>query len=195
MGLEIGIGWLTILLFGSLGLLLIIAGCVAAPPRTVAVQQATPRPDTNVYFYPMRGHAAPSPEQQDRDKFECNASAVQQTGFDPSLPNAPAHQRVRIIAGGPPAGTGVAVGAVIGAVVGGAVSNPWHAGSGMLIGALAGAAIGGVADAERSAQTERLQAQANSDANNSQAAALDQRAMDYRRAMTACLESRGYSVQ
>jgi len=80
-------------------------------------------------------------------------------------------------------------------VVGGAVSNPWHAGTGMLIGALAGAAIGGVADAERSAQTERLQAQANADADSAQAAALDRRAMDYRRAMTACLEGRGYSVQ
>src|SRR5882724_13173587 len=83
----------------SLGLLLTIAGCVAEPPRPVAGRQAAPPPDTNVYFYPMQGHAAPSPEQQDRDKFECNASAVQHTGFDPSLPNVPAHQRVRLIAG------------------------------------------------------------------------------------------------
>jgi len=179
----------------SLGLLLTVAGCVAEPPRPVAARQAVPPPDTNVYFYPVQGHPAPLPQQQDRDKFECNTSAVQRTGFDPSLPNVPPRQRVRVVAGGPPAGTGVAVGAVSGAVVGAAVSNPWHAGGGALIGALAGAAIGGVADAERSAQTERLQAQANADANSAQAAALDQRATDYRRAMTACLEGRGYSVQ
>jgi hypothetical protein len=60
-----------------------------------------------------------------------------------------------------------------------------------LIGALAGAAIGGVADAERSAQTDHLQAQAN----DAQAAALEKKASDYRRAMSACLEGRGYSVQ
>jgi hypothetical protein len=76
-------------------------------------------------------------------------------------------------------------------VVGGAVSSPWHAGPGILIGALAGAAIGGVADAERSAQTDQLQAQAN----DAQAAVLEKKASDYRRAMSACLEGRGYSVQ
>ena len=40
-----------------------------------------PPPETNVYFYPVRGQ---SPEQQDRDKYECNTWAVQQSGFDPS---------------------------------------------------------------------------------------------------------------
>jgi hypothetical protein len=167
-----------------------LAGCVTEPPRQVAVPRQVP-PDTNVYFYPAQGHPAPSPEQQDRDKYECNAWAVQKSGFDPSLPNVPPHQRVQVVAGGPPPGTGVAVGAVAGAVVGGAVSSPWHAGPGILIGALAGAAIGGVADAERSAQTDQLQAQAN----DAQAAVLEKKASDYRRAMSACLEGRGYSVR
>jgi hypothetical protein len=171
-----------------------LAGCVTEQPRAVAVPPPAP-PDTNVYFYPAQGHPAPSPEQQNRDKYECNAWAVQRSGFDPTLPNVPPQQRVQIVAGGPPPGTGVAVGAVTGAVVGGAVSSPWHAGTGTLVGALAGAAIGGVVDAERSAQTERLQAQADAQANDAQTAALDQKASDYRRAMSACLEGRGYSVQ
>jgi hypothetical protein len=38
-------------------------------------------PETNVYFYPVRGQ---SPEKQDRDKYECNTWAVQQSGFDPT---------------------------------------------------------------------------------------------------------------
>jgi hypothetical protein len=173
--------------------LLSLAACAAEPP--VSVPQATPPPDTNVYFYPAQGHGAVSSEQQDRDKYECNAWAVRQTGFDPSLPNVPPHQRVRVVAGGPPPGSGVAVGAVSGAVVGAAVSSPWHAGRGTLIGALAGAAIGGITDAERNAQGNRIEAEANADANGAQTAALEQRALDYRRAMAACLEGRGYSVQ
>jgi hypothetical protein len=175
--------------------LLAVAGCVAEPPRPASVPPEAPPPDTDVYFYPAQGHPAPSAQQQDRDKYECNVWAVQQTGFDPSLPNVPPHQRVRVVAGGPPPGTGVAVGAVTGAVVGAAVSNPWHTGSGTLIGALAGAAIGGVADAERTAQPNRIEAQADADANGARAAALEQRALNYRRAMTACLEGRGYSVR
>lgn len=175
--------------------LLSVAGCATESARPIAVRQEAPPPDTNVYFYPAQGHAAASPEQQDRDKYECNAWAVQKTGFDPSLPNVPPHQRVRVVASGPPPGTGVAVGAVTGAVVGAAVSNPWHAGGGTLIGALAGAAIGGIADAERGTQADRIETQANADADRARTAALERRAMDYRRAMSACLEGRGYSVR
>ncbi len=49
-----------------------------------------------------------------------------------------------------------------------AVSSPWHTGTGALVGALAGAAIGGVSDAGRGAETDRLQAQANAQANDAQ---------------------------
>jgi hypothetical protein len=152
-------------------------------------------PDTNIYFYPAQGHAAISPEQQDRDRYECNTWAVQQSGFDPSLPNVPPQERIQVVAGGPPPGTGVAVGAVTGAVVGAAVSSPWHAGAGALVGALAGAAIGGLAETERSAEADRLQRQANAQANDAQAASLERQASDYRRAMSVCLDARGYSVK
>jgi Glycine zipper 2TM domain len=180
-----------LLLIGLLGL----ASCAYEPQRLVSVRQSASAPDTNVYFYPAAGHPAPSAQQQDRDKYECNEWAVQQTHFDPSVPNLPPQQRVVVVAGGPPPGSGVAVGAVTGAVIGAAVSNPWHAGGNTLIGALAGAAIGGIADAERSEQANGMQAQANADANGAASAVLDKRAFEYRRAMSACLEGRGYSVQ
>jgi hypothetical protein len=64
-----------------------------------------------------------------------------------------------------------------------------------LIGALAGAAIGGIADVERSSEADRLQAQAEADDSHVRNAALEQRAMNFRRAMSACLEGRGYSVR
>jgi hypothetical protein len=133
-----------------------IIGCVAEPPPAVTVRPELPPPDSTVYFYPAQSHPAPSPEQQDRDKYECNAWAVQQSGFDPSLPSMPPHQRVRVVAGGPPPGTGVGLGAVTGALIGAAVSDPWHTGSGALVGALAGAAIGGAAEAGSAAEAERL---------------------------------------
>lgn len=170
-----------------------IAACATEPPPVIEHEEAPP-PDTNVYFYPAQGHAI-SAEQQDRDKYECNTWAVQKTGFDPSLPNVPPHQRVRVVAGGPPPGADVAAGAVTGAVVGAAVSNPWHAGKGAVLGALAGAAIGGIADAERSAEANRVEEVANARAHDAQAAVFERRATDYRRAMMACLEARDYSVR
>jgi hypothetical protein len=170
-----------------------LAACATEPPP-VPVREEAPPPDTNVYFYPAEGHTL-SAEQQDRDQYECHTWAVQKTGFDPSLPNVPPHQRVRVVAGGPPPGTDVAAGAVTGAVVGAAVSNPWHAGKGAVLGAIAGAAIGGIADAERSAEANRIEGEADARAHNAQAAAFERRASDYRRAMMACLEGRGYSVR
>lgn len=179
-----------VLLFG----LSTLAGCASEPLAPPPPAPRPPAPDTNVYFYPMQGRTV-SPEQQDRDKYECNSWAVQQTGFDPSLPNVPPHQRVQVVAGGPPPGAVVGAGALTGAVVGAAVSSPWESGRGALLGGLAGAAIGGIAEAEHNAQVDRLQAQANANANRVQAAAMEQRAMQFRRALAACLEGRGYSVK
>lgn len=180
-------------------LLLVVAlalgACVAQPTRTTTVvRQPVPPPDTNVYFYPLVGRNI-SAEQQDRDRFECNSWAVQKTGFDPSLPNVPAQQRVRVVAGGSPPGTGTAVGAATGAVLGGALASPWHTGPGLFLGAITGAAIGTIAEAQSNDQANRAQAQADAHAQRAQRATLDRNASNYRRAMSACLEGRGYSVR
>jgi len=161
-----------------------LPGCVSQPQP----QPASPPPDTTVYFYPARGQGA---EEQDRDKYECNSWAVQQSGFDPSAPNTPPHLRVQV-AGGPPPGAGVATGAVAGAALGAAVSRPWEAGQGALLGGLAGAIIGGAAE---STAAERARQQAAANASNARAAQLESQALNFRRAMSACLEGRGYTVR
>src|SRR5258708_16457318 len=121
----------------ALAALAAFVGCVSEPPPPPAPMEPSP-PETNVYFYPAHGQP---PEQQDRDKYECNTWAVQQSGFDPSLPNVPPHLHVVVSNAGPPPGSGIAAGAVTGAFLGAAVSRPWQAGPGALVGALAGAAI------------------------------------------------------
>lgn len=168
------------------GLLVCVAigGCASTPPAPPA---PSPMPNAVVYFYPAQGQSA---TQQDRDKYECNDWAVKQSGFDPSAPNVPPHLRV-VASAGPPPGAGVATGAVGGALVGAAVSRPWEAGQGALVGAAAGAILGGIAE---SAAAEHAREQAAANANYARAAALEQQASNYRRAMSACLEGRGYSV-
>jgi len=170
---------------------MILAGC-ALEPVDIPPVASTPPPDTAVYFYPSGNGTPSSPQQQDRDKYECNTWAVAQTGFDPSQPNIPPHHRIQAIAGGPPPGAGVAAGAVTGAVVGAAVANPWESGRGALLGALAGTAIGGIAEAEHADARRRALATANADADT---AALERQASRFRRALSACLEGRGYAVR
>lgn len=174
---------------GGVVALALSVGCVSEP-QTVVPAAPSPAPDINVYFYPARGQSA---QQQDRDKYECNAWAVQQSGFDPSAPNAPPHLRTVIVAG-PPPGSGVAAGAVTGAVLGAAVSRPWEAGQGAFVGALAGAAIGGIAESAAAEQTRQQQLMASRNATNAQAALIERQASNYRRAMSACLDGRGYTV-
>jgi len=84
------------------------------------------------------------------------------------------------------------VGAAGGAIIGSAVSRPWESGQGALVGALAGAVIGGLSDAAR---LEQARAAADSATTSERAALLERMARDYRRAMSACLEARGYSVR
>ena len=102
---------------------------------------------------------------------------------------------MRVVAGGPPPGAAVGAGAVTGAVVGAAVAHPWESGRGALLGAVAGAAIGGIAEAEHTDATRRAAEQASADANGARAAALERQASQFRRALSACLEGRGYLVR
>jgi Glycine zipper len=162
-------------------------GCVTAPPQVVRDADVEPAPSTQVVFYPAAGQSA---EQQDRDRYECYRWSVQQTGFDPAAPQTPPHERVAVVSGAPPAANTVS-GAFAGALVGAAVSNPRNAGGGAILGALAGGLLGAAADQANADQAARVQAQINQRA----AAPSQQRAADYRRAMSACLEGRGYTVK
>lgn len=168
----------------------VLCGCASEPVESPLVQP--PRiPDTNVYFYPSTGRVF-SADQQARDKYECNGWAVQQTGFDPSAPHVPPHQRMQVVAGGPPPGAQIGAGAIAGAAVGAAVSSPWQAGRGALLGGLAGAAIGSIT-AEHNQELRQLRSQA--DLDQAQTALLERESAEFRRALSACLEARGYSVR
>jgi hypothetical protein len=166
-----------------------VAGCETAPPprpEPPPVAYAGPPPNTTVYAYPQQGQTR---EQQNKDRYECSLWAVQQTGFDPSAPNVP--PQYRVVASGPPPGTGTAIGAIAGAVLGAAISPGWDRGAGAVFGGLTGAMIGSASDAQRAQQNEmQMTAQ-----EQQQAVAMSRKASDYRRALSACLSGRGYSVK
>ena len=102
----------------------------------------------------------------------------------------PPHERVRVVSAGPPPGTGTAVGAVTGAIIGAAISRPWEAATGALAGAVVGGAIGNAADAANAQDAHAVVVN-----DRRQAAAQEQKAANYRRAIGACLDARGYSVR
>lgn len=181
--------------FGRLLVLLAAAGGVAAcapmPPvtRTVAAP-APPPPPTQVYFYPLHEQSA---AQQDRDRYECYLWAKKQTGFDPSAPQLAPHQRLEVVAE-PAPGSDTAAGAVTGAIIGSMAAGRHDSAEGAVAGAIAGAMLGASSDTARAQEAQRLQSRYDRQAEQRQAA-LEQAASNYRRAMTACLEGRGYSVR
>jgi hypothetical protein len=177
-----------ILVFG-----VVLAGCADAPPPRHPMRYYAPAPVqpvervAEVIAYPARGQ---TPEQLDRDRYECHRWAVQQTGFDPSAQPAavPPPPRAAEL---PPPGSGTAAGAVTGAILGAIVARPGREGGGAVIGAITGAAVGNAAETSARADAERADAYAAA----SQGARDAGRGGAYRRAMSACLEGRGYTVK
>jgi hypothetical protein len=137
-----------------------------------------------LYIYPAKGQ---SQAQQNKDRYECHSWAVQQTGVDPSRPetmtsNTATSQQYQ--PSQPHVVKGAARGAALG-VVGGAITG--SAGKG----AAAGAAMGGLAGGFRR-RDERRQQAAQQQANTQ--AAQQSKLIAYNRAMAACLQGRGYTV-
>ncbi len=183
--------WL-ILLLGVLGLV----ACYPAPYRTDSrydsdVAAESPRaPLTQLYFYPKEGQTT---EQQSRDHYECYNWAVKQTGFDPGQSEIPTNQRVRVVPM-PPPGHDTATLAIAGAVLGALIGGPRHAAQGALIGASSGAIAGAVSDSARM-ESAREQEEAYAARDRVRDAQLDAKVDGFRRAMSACMEGRGYSVR
>ena len=170
---------------------LLLSACVTEPPPPrhpppqPQAQQPLPPPPSEVYAYPQRGQTA---EQQDRDHYECSIWATQQTGFDPSAPGVPPQQQVRIVSG-PPPGSGTAAGAVTGAILGAVIGGPYHGPGPALAGAIVGGAIG------TAAEQNARQSQTVTVTDQRALAQIQQKAGDYRRALGACLDARGYSAK
>ncbi len=128
-------------------------------------------------FYPSKQQSA---ELQARDKGECQVWARQTTGIDPvkvaQTPSAP-------VPTGPAVGRGERVaGAAKGAIVGEIAGD--HAGEGAAIGAMVGGSR-----ARRNRANEQQAVQQQSDAARSSQMAT------YNRAVSACMEGRGYAVK
>jgi uncharacterized protein YcfJ len=160
----------------------LLAACVAPPPRVVAVPAPPPQ---RVFVYPANGQSS---EQTERDRYECHVWAVQQTGVDPSRADASAYERVIVQPANPP-GAGTVAGAIGGAIIGSIIAGPRNAGAGLVIGGATGAIVGSASDANAQAQAQQTQAQFNQSA-----AAGRVRADSYRRAIGACLQGRGYTI-
>lgn len=149
-----------------------------------------------LYVYPQKGQSA---DQQDRDRNDCRTWAVQQTGFDPTRPQSAAAAPAYTPPPQPEAPQGglmrgAARGAAVGAV-GGAIAG--DAGKGAAIGAGTGALIGGMRRRDQVAREQQAQQNYERERANAQAAQSAENAnrqKEYNRAMTACLQARGYSV-
>lgn len=156
-----------------------LTACATSAPRSYT--PAEPVNLTRVYFYPQHGQ---DEAQQDRDRYDCHVWSVRQTGFDPSRRIAP-EARASIVPRRSSVGPGAAVGAALGAVIAG----PGDVVQGAAIGALAGAVVGAAADSGE--QVTRAAPRQDARAYGR----YGQEAAEYRRAISACLEGRGYSVR
>jgi len=176
--------------------LLLMPACYNRPYRTVSrsaseVTYDKPKvPLTQVYFYPKEDQTA---EQQARDHYDCYNWAVKQTGFDPGQSEIPSDQRIRVVPMPPPGHDTITM-AVAGAVIGALIGGPRHALGGAVIGASGGVIVGAASDAARQ-ESARQQEEAYAARDMEREAQLNKKAFDFRRAMSSCLEGRGYSVR
>lgn len=134
-----------------------------------------------VYVFPTQDQ---SEDQQEKDKADCYKWAVQQSGVDPINPpeveaapvdTGPDGSVVRGSAGG------AAAGAAIGAISG-------DAGKGAAIGATAGA-IRGARNRRRRGRFEQAASQVEAD--QTEAGLIN----EFKKAFSACLQGKGYTVQ
>jgi hypothetical protein len=137
--------------------------------------------------YPSQGQ---SQQKMEKDKYECNSWAKQQTGFDPK-------ETPRATSAPPPgaqtsAGRGAVRGGAVGALGGLAIGSlSGNAGKGAAIGAVSGGLIGGLRGKSQQDQAQQAQQQWA----DQQAYQYRQRRDEYNRACKACLIGRGYTVQ
>jgi hypothetical protein len=162
------------------------AAVAQGEPDQLAAATAQAKQTLGLIVYPAGGQTQ---EQQARDEQACYAWAQQQVGPATGAPNADsAAQAGKAKADSATQGAGVkgAVGGAAGGALVGAVAG--DAGKGAGIGAITGTLRARRAKREaeqQAAQSARVQAQAQG----------SQQAGTIRKAMVACLQGRGYTVQ
>jgi hypothetical protein len=187
----------------TLGVLVAIALTVAGCADTAPIRRRPPPPEprtappaeptrppvtTQVYVYPTSGQ---SQDQLSRDRYECYLWGVKQSGFDPSQTSLAPHQRVEVVPM-PPSGSDTVAGAVTGAIIGAVVAR--DSGAGAVGGAILGGAAGAVSDSQREERVRQIQSRYDQ-RDAARMARLEEQANNYRRALSACLEGRGYTVK
>jgi hypothetical protein len=151
----------------------------AVVSTAVTVLFVVPAFAQQIYIFPNKGQ---SQDQQNRDRGECEGWARGQTGYDPLAASAGPQPEYQAQQGGAVRGAarGAATGAIVGAIAG-------NAGKGAAIGAAGGGLVGGMRRADQNAQNRA--ASANARAQN------DRARSEYIRALSACLEGKGYTVK
>jgi len=156
-----------------------------------------PASSQDVYVYPAKGQ---SDEQLAEDRYTCHLWAVTESGFDPSHFEGVAPPRtVRVPVPRNEAEGAASKGAVTGAVIGSVIgSHDGDAAEGAIIGAVLGTMAGtAIEDQGQREAREKARAEAKREAEEiaKNKAELALRKSNYRRALTACLEGRGYKVR
>ena len=165
----------------------IFAGCMFFTAFIGIAQTPAPAPKTSfakslgIYVFPAKDQDQAT---QDKDDAACYKWAVEQSGVDPINPPKVEAEKVDTSPDGTAvvgAAKGAAAGVAIGAIAG-------DAGKGAAIGAVAGGLAGRRAKKVGDAQQQQANNQA---AANKQAAMTD----SFKKAFTACLEGKGYTVK
>lgn len=168
-----------------------------------ALVLAGPAIGQQLYAYPKSGQ---SPDQQSRDRYECHMWAVQQSGYDPTTgtgqpATAQTQQQPQQTAGGQQGkpGGGAAGGAAKGATRAAIMDN--DVGKGAAMGAAGGMLRRRMQekkeDAAQQKQQQMKMQQQQQMAQQQQAVQQQQgqKADGYRRAFSACMEARNYTVK
>lgn len=164
----------------------------ATAPGEPAPDEGPAVASADIFVYAAHGQGD---KQLDRDRYECHNWAVAQTHYNPSDPHLAPHQQIQVVAvPDPPPPRDTVVGAMAGAMIGAAIGSPHDSAQGAMVGAIAGGAMGAASDSARQKQAQHA-ASRTSAAAQAERARLEQQASDYKRAISACLEGRGYTVK
>jgi outer membrane lipoprotein SlyB len=163
----------------------IVFCCAGGWAQQQPATQNTTAPKTQaqalgVYAYPKNNQ---DQTQQAKDESECYGSAKSQTGIDPAAPPPPPQQAEQKKGG---AVKGAAKGAAGGAAIGAIADD--SADKGAAAGAAAGAVRG---HRQQKKANKQAQQQAEVNTQTQQAQSLD----TFKRAFSACLDARNYSVK
>jgi len=161
--------------------LLVIAVFIVGFKQIAVAQETTLASGLGLFVFPSNDQ---NKETQDADEMACYKWAKEQTGVDPlNPPEVQAEQVDRSADGTAVVGAagGAAAGAAIGAIAG-------DAGKGAAIGAV----VGGLRGRRAKVVGDEMQQQQN---NAAAAAATEEMMNNFKKAFTACLEGKGYTVK